>query len=157
MNDEVFMRLAIEEAQHAAAEGNWPMGCVIVLDDQIIARAHNTGYSEANRMAHAELKALESVKDILEQHKNELTLYTTSEPCPMCFGAIVLMKVKRVVVGFDADQSGSLDLQEHLPPFFAQPKFHFEVTRGVLAAECREVYEAAVVGRKHLQKVSKDV
>jgi tRNA(adenine34) deaminase len=153
MTDEHFMTEALAEAKIAAEEGNWPMGCVIVLDGQIIARAHNSGYTDHNRLAHAEIKALTMAREILEQRKQEAVLYTTSEPCPMCFGAIVLMKIKRVVVGFDADQSGCLDMQDHLPTFFAQPKFRYEITRGVLAEQCQEVYELGEIGQKHLQKV----
>lgn len=138
--DEYFMREAIKEATLAIAEGNFPIGCVIVLDNQIIARAHNTGYSDRNRLAHAEIKALTMAKDILENNRGKSVLYSTYEACPMCFGAILLSKIGRVVSGIDLDQSGSLDLQKHLPPFFTHPKFHFEVTKGVLKTECRAVF-----------------
>lgn len=147
--DEQFMSEAIKEAELASKEGNWPMGCVIVLDDQIIARAHNTGYTEKNRMAHAEIKALTQAKDILEENRGKATLYTTYEPCPMCFGAIVLNKIKRVVSGIDLDQSGCLDMQETLPAFFRQPKFHFEITRGVLADDCKQIYFSGKPVEKH--------
>jgi tRNA(adenine34) deaminase len=149
--DEQFMSEAIMEAELAAIEGNWPMGCVLVLDGQIIARAHNTGYTDKNRMAHAEVKALTEAKDILEAHRGEVTLFTTYEPCPMCFGAIVISKLKRVVTGIDLDESGCLSLQNHLPPFFAQSKFHFEITRGVLADECKTVYLKGKMIEKHKQ------
>jgi tRNA(adenine34) deaminase len=145
------MSEAIMEAELAAIEGNWPMGCVLVLDGQIIARAHNTGYTDKNRMAHAEVKALTEAKDILEAHRGEVTLFTTYEPCPMCFGAIVISKLKRVVTGIDLDESGCLSLQNHLPPFFAQSKFHFEITRGVLADECKTVYLKGKMIEKHKQ------
>lgn len=147
--DEHFMTEAIVEAQLAAQEGNWPMGCVLVFNDQIIARAHNTGYTDHNRMAHAEIKALTEVQEMLEAHRGQVTLYTTYEPCPMCFGAIVVNKICRVVTGIDLDQSGSLGLQDHLPPFFTQPKFHFEITRGVLAEECKAVYMQGKMIEKH--------
>lgn len=150
-NDEQFMSEAIKEAELAASEGNWPMGCVLVLDGKIIARAHNTGYTDKNRMAHAEVKALTEAKDILEAHRGEITLYTTYEPCPMCFGAIVINKLKRVVTGIDFDQSGCLSLQDHLPPFFAQSKFHFEITQGVLTDECKAVYLKGQMIEKHKQ------
>lgn len=149
--DQKYMREAIREAELAANEGNWPMGCVVVLDGEIIARAHNTGYTDKNRMAHAEIKALTNAKDILEQHRGEAILYTTYEPCPMCFGAIVLNKIKRVVTGIDLDESGCLSLQQYLPPFWQQKKFHFEITRGILSKECREIYMKGKMIDKHKQ------
>lgn len=152
--DEQFMIEAVKEAEIAAAEGNWPMGCVLVLDNEIIARAHNTGYTDANRMAHAELKALTEAQRLLEANRGKVILYTTYEPCPMCFGAIVINKIKRVVTGIDLDQSGSLRLQDYLPPFFAQRKFHFEITRGVLADECTAVYYKGRMIKKHLAAIS---
>lgn len=147
--DEHFMREAIKEAALAAEEGNWPMGCVLVLKGEVIARAHNTGYTDKNRMAHAELKALAEAQTLLEANRGQVTLYTTYEPCPMCFGAIVINKIQRVVTGVDLDQSGCLGLQEHLPAFFAQPKFHFDVTTGVLRDECKAVYFQGKMIEKH--------
>lgn len=147
--DEQFMSEAIKEAELAVSEGNWPMGCVLVLDGKIIARAHNTGYTDKNRMAHAEIKALTEAQATLEANRGQVTLYTTYEPCPMCFGALVINKIKRVVTGIDLDQSGCLNLQDHLPPFFAQSKFHFEITRGVLAEECKAVYLKGQMIEKH--------
>lgn len=147
------MRLALKEAALALEEGNWPIGCVLVLKNTIIAQAHNTGYSEKNRLAHAEIKALTLAKDTLENHRGEATLYTTYEPCPMCFGALVLSKVKRVVTGADLDESGSLSLQQHLPGFWQQPKFTFEVTRGVLKNECRDIFLKGKMIKKHFRKL----
>lgn len=149
--DEQFMSEAINEAKIAAAEGNWPMGCVIVIGDRIVARAHNTGYTDHNRLSHAELKALDLAQAELEQHRGEAAIYTTYEPCPMCFGAIVISKIKRVVSGVDLDSSGCLDMQAALPAFFQQPKFKFEVTRGVLADECKQVYLSGQPVIKHRQ------
>lgn len=148
-NDEQFMSEAIKEAEQAVSEVNWAMGCILALDGKIIARAHNTGYTDKNRLAHAEIKALTEAQSILEANREKVTLYTTYEPCPMCFGAIVINKIKRVVTGFDLDQSGCLTLQDHLPPFFSQAKFHFEITRGVLADECKAVYLKGQMIEKH--------
>lgn len=148
-SDEQFMSEAVKEAELAVSEGNWPMGCVLVLGDEVIARSHNTGYTDKNRMAHAEIKALTEAQTILEANRGQVTLYTTYEPCPMCFGAIVINKIKKVVTGVDLDQSGCLNLQDHLPPFFSQPKFHFEITRGVLAEECKAVYLKGHMIEKH--------
>jgi tRNA(adenine34) deaminase len=148
--DEQFMSQALEEARTAGNESNWAIGCVIVIDGEVVAREHNTGYTDGNRLAHAELKALVEARELLEQNKGKATLYTTYEPCPMCFGAIIMMKIGRVVTGIDLDNSGCLGMKEALPPFFQQEKFQFEVTRGVLAEECERVYKQSQVGKKHL-------
>lgn len=155
MNDEHFMREALKEAKIAGEEGNWPMGCVVVINGEIVAHAHNTGYTENNRLAHAELKALVEARKVLETAKGQAVLYTTYEPCPMCFGAIVMMKIGRVVTGVDLDQSGCLDMKNNLPSFFQQPKFQFEITRGILAEECARIFKEGRVGEKHLSKLTK--
>lgn len=138
--DKFFMSEAITEAQKAVVTGDFPIGAVLVLDDKIVARARNRGYSTKNRLAHAEMQILESSRELLEKHKGEATLYTTYEPCPMCFGAIVLMKLKRVVTGTNIDESGCLDLQQCLPTYWQQDKFTFEITRNVLSEECKAVF-----------------
>ena len=135
------MAEAIKEAEIGAQNGDFPIGCVLVIDNKIIAKSHNTGYSDENRLAHAELKVLIEAKSQLEQHKGKATLYSTYEPCPMCFGALILMKISRVVCGIDIDQSGCLDLKNHLPAFWKQSKFDFQIKRGVLAKECKDVFK----------------
>ncbi|HCM37817.1 MAG: CMP/dCMP deaminase zinc-binding protein [Candidatus Gottesmanbacteria bacterium GW2011_GWB1_43_11] len=150
--DKQFMREAIKEAEKAIKTGDWSMGCVIVLNNKIIGRGHNSGYSTKNRLAHAELLALEQAKDVLEKNRHQAVLYTTYDPCPMCVGAILVMKIKRVVTGINPDHSGGLDLLSHLPKFYQQPKFRIEVIRGVLVKECQEVYLKGAPTKKHIQQ-----
>lgn len=95
------MRLALEEADAAAQKGNWPIGCVIVVDGQVIAKSHNLVYSSENRQAHAELIALEAARPQLFKRPGEAVLYTTYEPCPMCLGACLNSRLKRVMYGVD--------------------------------------------------------
>lgn len=140
MTEELLMKEAIKEASLALNEGNWPIGCVIELDGKIIARGHNRVYSAKDRFGHAEMIALRETNDILNEHPNEATLYTTYEPCPMCFGACILGKVKKVVCGIDLDQSGAMYFKDHLPLLFKQDKFRVELERGLLADECAEVF-----------------
>lgn len=135
-----FMKEAIKEALLALDGGNWPIGCVIELDGEIIARAHNQVYSTGNRFGHAEMLALQQANNLLNKRPNEATLYTTYEPCPMCFGACILGKVKGVICGIDLDQSGAMYFKEHLPLLFKQDKFHVDFERGLLADECAEVF-----------------
>jgi tRNA(adenine34) deaminase len=140
MGDEFFMKEAVEEAKKALASGDWPIGCVIELDGKIIARANNKVYSSNDKLAHAEMIALEQAKPLLRENRKKATLYTTYEPCPMCFGAIMLSRIKRVVCGIDIDNSGAMHLKEHLPVLFKQNKWDVDFTRGCLAGECHDVF-----------------
>lgn len=140
MTEEILMKEAIKEARLALDEGNWPIGCVIELDGKIITRGRNRVYSAKDRFGHAEMLALREANDILNERPNEVTLYTTYEPCPMCFGACILGKVKRVVCGIDLDQSGAMYFKDHLPLLFKQDRFRVELKRGLLADECAEVF-----------------
>lgn len=150
MDDEKYMRAALKQAEIAAKEGNWPIGCVIVLDGKIIAESRNQVYTLENKLAHAEMQALQQVQEVLKDRKHEATLYTTYEPCPMCFGASILSRVYRVVCGIDLDQSGAMYFRENLPKLFKQDKFHVEFTRGVLADECHEVFMSGQPTKKLL-------
>jgi tRNA(adenine34) deaminase len=142
MDDSDFMKEALKEAEIALKEGNWPIGCVIVLDGRIIARAHNQVYSNKDKLAHAEMLALKQAQDILGKNHKKATLYTTYEPCPMCFGASVLSRIKRVVSGIDLDNSGSMYFRENLPLLFKQDKFSVEFASEVLADECYKIFMA---------------
>ncbi len=134
------MKEALKEAEVALKEGNWPIGCVIELDGKIIARSHNQVCSHRDKTAHAEMLAIKQVQDILYDNKQKATLYTTYEPCPMCFGAVILSKIKKVVAGIDLDKSGAMYFRDNLPLLFKQNKFHVEFTSGVLADECHKVF-----------------
>jgi tRNA(adenine34) deaminase len=138
--DERYMKEALVEAEKALSEGNWPIGCIIVVDDKIIARTHNLVYSTSDKLAHAEMLALREVSETLRKHKGEATLYSTYEPCPMCFGASILSRIKRIVCGIDVDDSGAMYFKEHLPLLFKQDKFSVKLTTGVLAKECYKVF-----------------
>ena len=134
------MREALKEAKKAVDTGDWPIGCVIEYQGKIIARAHNRGYSTGNRIAHAELLALQRGRHILKEHPQEATLYTTFDPCPMCVGAMLVMKIKRVVTGINPDLSGGLNLLTYLSPFYKQPRFSLEVAKKVLTKESKNVF-----------------
>lgn len=140
MDDEFFMREAIKEAEISLEEGDWPIGCLIVLDGRIIARAHNKVYSRNDKLAHAEMLALDQAKELLMKNKGKATLYSTYEPCPMCFGGLVLSRIKRIVCGIDLDKSGAMYLKDNLPLLFKQDKWNIEISRGVLADECYDVF-----------------
>jgi len=140
MDDEFYMGLALEQAKLSLKEGNWPIGAVIELNGEVIARARNQVYTSDDRLAHAEMLALRQVQQQLRENKKQATIYTTYEPCPMCFGGIILSRIKRVVCGIDLDNSGAMYFRQELPLLFKQDKFSVDFVQGVLAEDCARVF-----------------
>src|SRR5262245_30620218 len=104
---EYFMRLALQEAQAAQAEGEVPIGCVITRADRVIASAHNQREQLRDPTAHAEMIAITQAAQSLNDWRLEgCTLYVTLEPCPMCAGAIVLARIPQVVFGASDPKAG---------------------------------------------------
>ena len=137
MNEnEKVMKEAIKQAKKAAAIGDVPIVCVIVLDGKIIARAYNQRNKRKTTLAHAELLAIEKAsKKTGDWRLEECTMYITLEPCQMCSGAIVQARIKRVVVGCmnpKAGCAGSILNLLHMKEFNHQ----VELTTGVLEEEC---------------------
>src|SRR5690625_3886636 len=101
------MGKAIEEAHKAQAIDEVPIGAVIVLNDDIIATGHNMRETSQVALAHAELTAIQSANEYIGSWRLEdCTLYVTLEPCPMCAGAIVQSRIKRVVYGASDPKAG---------------------------------------------------
>ena len=133
-NDNYFMREALKEAQKALGKDEVPVGCVIVCDNQIIARAHNLIQRLNDVTAHAEMLAFTSATDFLGgKYLNECTLYVTLEPCVMCGGASYWTQLKKVVYGAQDVKRGYSQLSEDI----LHPKT--EVISGVMAAECSQL------------------
>ncbi|MBP9738383.1 nucleoside deaminase [Candidatus Saccharibacteria bacterium] len=145
MTDEDYMRLAIEEGKSATNQGNWPIGCVIVLDGLVVAKGHNLVYSTDNRLAHAELIALEAAQPYIFKRLGEAIMYTTYEPCPMCFGAALNARLKKVVYGVDLNGSGAVHLKDQLPELYIGGEYNTEFISGVLADECELLYQEGEV------------
>ena len=140
MNHEDYMREALKEAKTALKEGNWPIGCVIVLNKEIITRTHNLVYTTNNKLNHAEMLALQQAQPILRRNKRKASIYTTYEPCPMCFGGIILSRIKNVYAGIDVDNSGAMYLRNNLPLLFKMDDFQVNFRLGILERECYEVF-----------------
>ena len=105
--DEYFMKLALKEAVSAAEQGEVPVGAVVVSQNQIIARAHNSVELLSDVTAHAEIIAITAAMQHLgSKYLPECTLYVTLEPCPMCAGALKWSQIGRVVYGAADDKSG---------------------------------------------------
>ncbi len=98
--DEKYMREAIKQAKKAYALDEVPIGCVIVREDKIIARAYNRRNTDKNTLSHAELSAIKKAsKKCGDWRLEDCTMYVTLEPCPMCAGAIVQARIPKVVIG----------------------------------------------------------
>jgi tRNA(adenine34) deaminase len=135
-DDEHWMRLALQQADIAAAAGEVPVGCVIVAaTGEMLARAHNLRETDEDPTAHAEIIAIRAAARAIGTWRLEdTTLFVTLEPCLMCAGAIVNARVGRVVYGADDPKAGAC------ASLFAigedtRLNHRFPTARGVLAAE----------------------
>ena len=137
LNDDVFfMRLALKEAQIAADSGEIPCGAIIVLDNIVIGKAHNQTEKINDATAHAEILAITQASQYLKNWRLKNTvMYVTKEPCPMCAGAIVLSRIKRVVWGMSDPKRGGAQSKFNI---LKDPNLNHKVdfTAGVLQDEC---------------------
>ena len=137
--DRRLMTLALAQAQAAAAEDEVPIGAIIVRSGHVLAAAHNQREQLRDPTAHAEMIAITQAATALNSWRLEdCTLYVTLEPCPMCAGAIVQSRVKRVVYGADDPKAGAVrSLYQLLED--SRLNHRAEVTAGVMAEECGQV------------------
>ncbi|MCD8296652.1 MAG: nucleoside deaminase [Prevotella sp.] len=132
--DEQYMRKALVEAEAAFAEGEIPIGAVIVCKDRIISRAHNLTETLHDVTAHAEMQAITAAANALGgKYLDECTLCVTVEPCAMCAGAIGWAQIKRIVYGASDEKKG----YRRFAPNALHPKA--EVISGVLEEECKKI------------------
>jgi tRNA(adenine34) deaminase len=134
--DEEFMRTALDEALIALEHGDIPIGAVLVRDDEIVAKTHNTRELVGEGIAHAEMNALRLGNERLGGWRLDgCELFVTLEPCPMCAGAVVAHRVSRLVFGAWNPQAGAAGSLYNIAE---DPRLthRVEVTRGVLAEEC---------------------
>ena len=135
MDDELYMQEALSEARKAFDQGEVPVGAVVVLDGGIIGRGHNRRETANDPTAHAEILALRDAGAKVQGWRlSGAVLYVTLEPCPMCAGAMVQSRIKRVVYGVDDPKAGAAGTLLNILQF---PGFNHEVriTGGVLADE----------------------
>ena len=134
-----LMHLALEEARLAAAEGEIPVGAVIVKDGEVIARAHNRRETDHDPTAHAEMRCMQEAARILGDWRlRGCTLYVTLEPCPMCAGAMVMSQLSHCVYGAADEKQGCCGSVYDLPgdpALCGQTKWQ----SGVMAEECGEL------------------
>ena len=142
------MLLALEEARLAAAEGEIPVGAVIVKDGAVIARAHNRRENDHDPTAHAEMRCMQEAARVLGDWRlRGCTLYVTLEPCPMCAGAMVMSQLSECVFGAADEKQGCCGSVYDLPGDAAlcgQTKWQ----SGVMAEECAALVRDFFTGKR---------
>ncbi len=132
-DDNYFMKKALQEAQVAYEKGEVPVGAVIVLKGQIIARAHNLTETLCDVTAHAEMQAFTAAADFLGgKYLKDCTLYVTLEPCQMCAGASYWTQIGKIVYGASDLHRGFKKLNTTLHP-------KTQLKGGVLESECSDL------------------
>ncbi|MDQ3368799.1 MAG: nucleoside deaminase [Myxococcota bacterium] len=132
---------ALAEARDAATVGDVPVGAVVVHDGAIIARGRNRRELDGDPTAHAEIVALRAAAKVLGHWRVEASLYVTQEPCPMCAGAIVNARVKRLVFGCLNPKAGAVTTLYQIPTD-ARLNHRVEVVAGTRSGECASVLQA---------------
>ena len=141
MDHERYMRAALQEAEQAAAEGEVPVGAVIVHGGEILARTHNRREQLHDPTAHAEILAIrEAAEKLGSRRLTGCTLYVTLEPCPMCAGAMVMANLDACCFGANDEQQGCV---ESVYALASDPAFYHRVrcVGGLLEPECRELLQ----------------
>lgn len=139
VDDQKYMAMALSEARKAAELGEIPIGAVLVLDGEVIAKAHNMRETWQDATAHAETIVIrEACKKLNRWRLTGATLYVTIEPCPMCAGAIVMSRISRLVYGSPDSKAGAA---ESLFNVVNNPALNHmvDVTAGVCSEECTQV------------------
>ncbi len=136
------MKEALKEAKKAGLENEVPIGAIIVLNDKIIARAHNRKIRNQSATGHAEILAIEKAgKKIKDWRLNDAELYVTLEPCPMCAGAIMQARIKKLYYGAYDQKAGSVDSLQKM--YEIKGYNHYpEYQGGILKEECAELLKS---------------
>lgn len=131
--DEYYMKMALQEAQIALEKDEVPVGCVIVSNNRVIAKAHNLTETLNDVTAHAEMQAITSAANFMGgKYLRNCTMYVTLEPCIMCCGALNWSQISKVVIGARDEQRGFINKHLSLHP-------KTEIVLDVLAAKCSQI------------------
>jgi len=143
-DDNYFMKRALQEAELAFDKNEVPVGAVIVMNNQIIARAHNLTETLNDVTAHAEMQAFTAAADFLGgKYLKECTLSVTLEPCQMCAGASYWTQIGKIVFGASEEKRGFLTLKTKLHPKTV-------VLGGVLEEECSTILKRFFIEKRNL-------
>lgn len=148
LTDEMYMRMALREAERGALEGEVPCGAVIVKDDLVIGKAHNQTETLRDPTAHAEILAITQAAATVENWRiTDAVMYVTKEPCPMCAGAIVLARIRKVVWAVDDPKRGGarskFKILDH-----ADLNHRTEIETGILHDECKALLQGFFRARR---------
>jgi len=147
-NDELWMEEALRAAQRALEAGEVPIGAVVVCDGRIVGRGWNRNIAHHDPTAHAEVIALREAGATLGNHRLEnCDLFATIEPCPMCAGALVHARIKRLVYGADDPKAGAVHSVLQVPNH-PQLNHKVEVRAGVLAGRCADLLQSFFKSRR---------
>ena len=140
--NEKYMRQALSLAQEAGADGEAPVGCVVVdATGNVIGRGRNRREKETSATAHAELEAIaEACKTIGDWRLADCSLYVTLEPCPMCAGAVIMSRIDKLCYGARDELTGSCGSVINL--FMKPYGQNTQIIGGILAEECAELLSA---------------
>lgn len=134
LDDEYFMRQALNEAKEALNKDEVPVGAVIVCQGRIIARSHNLTEMLNDVTAHAEMQAITAASNVLGgKYLTDCTLYVTLEPCPMCAGGLLWSQISKIVYGASDEKRG----YSLFSPNILHPKTM--ITGGILKEECSAI------------------
>ena len=143
-DDTYFMRKAIQEAEAAYEKGEIPVGAVIVIDDRVIARAHNLTETLNDVTAHAEMQAITAAANFLGgKYLQNCTLYVTLEPCQMCAGALYWSQISKIVYAAKDEQRGCGVMNTKLHP-------KTKISGGVMEEEASKLLKQFFIEKRNL-------
>ena len=143
-NDTYFMKKALQEAEAAFEKGEIPVGAIIVVNDRIIARAHNLTETLTDVTAHAEMQAITAAANFLGgKYLKDCTLYVTLEPCQMCAGALYWSQISKIVYGARDEERGCIKLKTKLHP-------KTTIEGGILAEEASQILKRFFIEKRNL-------
>jgi tRNA(adenine34) deaminase len=146
--DELWMEEALRAAQRALEAGEVPVGAVVVCNGKIVGRGWNRNITDSDPTAHAEIIALREAGAAVGNHRlAQCDLFATIEPCPMCAGALVHARIKRLVYGADDPKAGAV---QSVMQVLNHSKLNHkvEVRNGVLAGRCAELLQTFFRNRR---------
>ncbi|MEZ4796797.1 MAG: nucleoside deaminase [Flavobacteriaceae bacterium] len=143
-DDTYFMKKALQEAEIAFDKGEVPVGAIVVIEDRIIARAHNLTETLNDVTAHAEMQAITAAANFLGgKYLHNCTLYITLEPCQMCAGALYWSQISKIVYAARDEERGCINLKTKLHP-------KTKMVGGVLAEEASTVIKRFFIEKRNL-------